>query len=200
MTEKYVSVSLALDESTDIGSTARLLIFIGGVTEDFQISEELFAILSLKDRKRGSDLCDAVTDAIDKSNLQWSQLVGVTTDGAPSMTVSLVTLLRKKAENNSESDLIHYHCIIYQHEALVACVLNMNDVMKIVVKCVNFIKKTGLNHRQFKTFLAECDAENEDVVYFAAVRWLSKGATLMRFCLLRNESAEFMNSKNPTSA
>ena len=201
--EKYVSVSLALDESTDIGSTARLLIFVGGVTEDFQISEELFAILSLKDRTRGSDLCDTVTDAIDKSNLQWSQLVGVTTDGAPSMTgkeSSLVTLLRKKAEDNSESDLIHYHCIIYQHEALVARVLNMNDVMKIVVKCVNFIKKTGLNHRQFKTFLAECDAEYEDVVYFAAVRWLSKGATLMRFFLLRNESAEFMNSKNPTSA
>ena len=36
----------------------------------------------------------------------------------------------------------------------------------------------------------------EDVVYFAAVRWLSKRATLMRFFLFRNEIAEFMNSKN----
>ena len=35
--KKYVSVSLALDESTDIGSTAQLLIFIRGVTENFQI-------------------------------------------------------------------------------------------------------------------------------------------------------------------
>ena len=34
--EKYVSVSLALDESTDIGSTAQLLIFIRGVTENFK--------------------------------------------------------------------------------------------------------------------------------------------------------------------
>ena len=81
--EKYVSMSLALNESTDIGSTAQLLIFIRGVIEDFQISEELFAMLSLKDRTRGSDLCDTVTDVIDKSNLQWSQLVSVTTDGAP---------------------------------------------------------------------------------------------------------------------
>ena len=48
--EKYVSVSLALDESTDIGSTAQLLIFIRGVTENFQISKELFAMVSLKDR------------------------------------------------------------------------------------------------------------------------------------------------------
>ena len=97
--EKYVSVSLALDESKDIGSTAQVIIFIRGVTEHFQISEELFAMLSVKDRTRGSDLCYTVTDAIDKSNLQWSQLVGVTTDGAPSMTEKesrLVTRLIKK--------------------------------------------------------------------------------------------------------
>ena len=80
--------------------------------------------------------------------------------------------------DNSGSDLIHYRCIIYQ-EALVTCVPNMNDVMKIVVRCVNFIKKMGLNHRQFKTFLEACNAEYEDVMYFAAVRWYSKGTTLM---------------------
>ena len=150
--EKYVSVLLALNEFTDISSTAQLLIFIfyssnsyfyREVTENFQISEELFAMISLKDRTRGSDLCHAVSDAIDKSNLQWSQLVGVTTHGAPSMTgkkSGLVTLLIKKAIDHSESDLIHYHCIIHQ-EALVARVLSINDVMKILVKCVNFIKK-----------------------------------------------------------
>ena len=73
--EKYVSVSLALDESTDIGSTAQLLIFIRGVTENFQSFEELFAMISLKDRTRGSDLCNAVSDAIEKSILKWSQSV-----------------------------------------------------------------------------------------------------------------------------
>ena len=90
---------------------------------------------------RGSDLCNAVSDVIEKSNLKWSQLVGVTTDGAPSMIGKescLVTLLRKKAMDNSESNLIYYHCNIHQ-EALVARVLRMNDVMNVVVKCVNFI-------------------------------------------------------------
>ena len=43
-------------------------------------------MVSLKDQTRGSDLCDTVSEAIDKSNLQWSRPVGVTTDGAPSMT------------------------------------------------------------------------------------------------------------------
>ena len=52
----------------------------------------------------------------------------------------LVTLLRKNAMEDSESDLIHHHCIIHQ-EALVARVLNVNDAMKIVVKRSNSIKK-----------------------------------------------------------
>ena len=113
-------------------------------------------------------------------------------DGTPSMTgkeSGLVTLLRKKAVDNSESDLIHCQCIIHQ-EALVERVLSMNVVMNVVVKCVNFIKKTGLNHLQFKTFLEESNAQYEDVVYFATVQWLNKGTTLMRFFLLRNEIAE----------
>ena len=62
-------MSLAFDESTDIGSTAQFLILIRGATENFQISKELFAIVSLKDQTQGSHLCDAVFDAIDKSNL-----------------------------------------------------------------------------------------------------------------------------------
>ena len=69
-TQKYVSVPLALNDSSDIGFTAQLLIFIRGVTEDFHISEELFTKVSLKDQTRGSDLCNAESDAIDKSKLQ----------------------------------------------------------------------------------------------------------------------------------
>ena len=52
----------------------------------------------------------------------------------------LVALLEKTAVEDTESDLIHHHCIIDQ-EALVACVLNVNDAMKIVLKCFNSIKK-----------------------------------------------------------
>ena len=48
--QKYVSVSLALDESTDRVSTAQLLIFLRGVTNDFQVLEELLALVSLKKR------------------------------------------------------------------------------------------------------------------------------------------------------
>ena len=52
----------------------------------------------------------------------------------------LVALLKKTAVEDSESELIHHHCIIDQ-EALVARVLNVNDAIKIVLKCPNSIKK-----------------------------------------------------------
>ena len=39
-------------------------------------------MVSCKDRTRGFDLSDAMFNAIDKSNLQWSQLVSITVDGA----------------------------------------------------------------------------------------------------------------------
>jgi len=194
---KFVSISLALDESTDIGDTSQLLIFLRGVSEDFKITEELLALVSLKDRTRGCDILDAVCGAMDESGLQWSSLVGITTDGAPSMTGAnsgVVALLREKVIEKGGSEIIHYHCIIHQ-EALIAHVLKLDNVMDIVVKCVNFIKSSGLNHRQFKTFLEECEAEHGDVVYFAAVRWLSKGATLKRFFSLRKEIHEFMSQK-----
>ncbi|MBN3307225.1 GTD2A protein, partial [Amia calva] len=55
--EKLGAFSIALDESTDISDTAQLLIFIWSVVENFQISEDLLILESLKGRTRGCTLC-----------------------------------------------------------------------------------------------------------------------------------------------
>ena len=70
------------------------------------------------------------------------------------------------------------------------------EVMKNVVQCVNYIRARGLNHRQFKAFLEELDSDYPDVIYFSAVRRLSRAATLKRFWNLRNEIQTFMESKH----
>ena len=36
----YFSFSIALDESTDLSNTARLVVFIRGVTENFEVIDE----------------------------------------------------------------------------------------------------------------------------------------------------------------
>lgn len=45
---KFMYYSLALDEGTDISDTAQLVIFLRGIDSNFDISEELAALHSLK--------------------------------------------------------------------------------------------------------------------------------------------------------
>ena len=45
--------SLALNESTDIDDTAQLLIFVRGISENFEFTEELLSMESMKDTTTG---------------------------------------------------------------------------------------------------------------------------------------------------
>ena len=77
-------------------------------------------------------------------------------------------------------NIVVSHCIIHQ-ENLCTKVLDFAEVIKNVVQCLNYIRAQGLNHREFKAFLDELDSEYFDVMYFYAVHWLSRAATLKRF-------------------
>lgn len=48
--------SLALDESSDVTDTAQLFIFIHGAYDDFDITQELLLMESLKDTTTGQNL------------------------------------------------------------------------------------------------------------------------------------------------
>ena len=47
--------SIALDGSIDIQDTAQLLLYLGGIDENFEITEELLSMESLKDTVTGTD-------------------------------------------------------------------------------------------------------------------------------------------------
>ncbi|CAK1578448.1 unnamed protein product [Parnassius mnemosyne] len=103
-------------------------------------------------------------------------LSGVATDGAPSMigvNSGLVTLLKKhlQEKNINAEYLMQFHCIIHQ-EALCSKKIEFQNVMKVVVSTVNFIKSRGLNHRQFRQFLDDIESEYGDLLYYTEVRWL----------------------------
>uniref|UniRef100_H2ZY15 SPIN-DOC-like zinc-finger domain-containing protein n=1 Tax=Latimeria chalumnae TaxID=7897 RepID=H2ZY15_LATCH len=145
----FITFSLVLDDNTDIEPTAQLLIFVCGVMEEFEISEELLALISLKDRTRGHDIFEMVCDEMERNGLRWPRLVGVTTDGAPCMTgevSGLVGLIKKRGKEIGCSEIINYHCIIIHQEAIVSSVINLEGVMDTVVECVNFIKSKRKDH------------------------------------------------------
>ncbi|XP_067940656.1 general transcription factor II-I repeat domain-containing protein 2A-like [Watersipora subatra] len=150
---------------------------------------------SLKGKTRGEDLYDRVSAVIDNMKLLWSKLINVTTDGSPNLTGKNVGLLRriqnKVKDENPDQDVIFLHCIIHQ-ESLCKSVLQLNHVVNLVVKLINFIRARGLQHRQFITFLEETDADHQDLLYHSRVRWLSLGKVFQRVWELKEEIGAFL--------
>ena len=190
--------SLALDESTDVDDTAQLLIFVRGISENFEITEELLSMESMKDTTTGGDIFECVGNAFRTMDLPWQKMVSVTMDGCPSLTGKNGGLLRRLSNRVAEVDctrkLIFLHCIIHQ-EVLCKNVLDMRHVVDPVVKIVTYIRTRGLNHRQFTKLLEDCDSDHSGVLYHTAVRWLSVGKVFRRVWDLKTEILLFLEIK-----
>ena len=76
---------MALDESTDVTDTAQLLLFIRGVNAEFEVTEELASMNSLRGTTTGENMFKEVEKTLTKYNLKWNQLKCVTTDGGKYM-------------------------------------------------------------------------------------------------------------------
>lgn len=131
------------------------------VSKDFVINEELLALEPLNDTTKGQDIYDTVMKVLNTIG-GAENFLAIITDGARSMHGSqtgLVGLLRKAGINCPA-----LHCIIHQ-EAVCGKLLDMEDVMKTITKCVNLIKggNQSLTHCKFLYFLTEMEAEYGDL-------------------------------------
>jgi hypothetical protein len=149
---------LALDESSDARGTAQLLIFLRGVTPDFEMTEELASVQSMKSTTTGKDLLEEDHKCVAKLGLRFEKLSSLITDGCPNLTGKNVAFLKRMqdevAELNPDQTIILLHCIIHL-EVLCKCVLKMSHIVDTVTKVVNFIREKSLNHRQFVSLLEE---------------------------------------------
>ena len=191
--------ALALDESCDVKDTAQL-IFIRGITKNFELTEELASMQSLKDTT--GDLLEAINQYFFKLGVEWKKLTSVTSDVSPNLTGKKVGLLKRIQDQVRElipdQNVVFLHCIIHQ-EVLCKRILKLDHVVNTVKKVVNYIRTRGLNHRQFVTLLEEFESEHTDVLYHSNVRWLSFGIVLKRVWELRAEIALFLDMKEKDS-
>ena len=185
---------MARDETTDITDTAQLAIYVCGVDDNFELMEELLTVIPMHGQTTAKEIFHQLCDAIKIAGLQWKSFAGITSDGAPSMTGrknGLVALVQKKREEEGVEEAIVLHCIICQ-QALCSKCLKFDNVMSVVVKCINQIRSRGLKHRMFRSFLVEIESEYEDVLYFSEVCRLNRGSVLKKFFELRAEVEDFM--------
>ncbi|XP_037671335.1 general transcription factor II-I repeat domain-containing protein 2B isoform X2 [Choloepus didactylus] len=194
----FVAYSIAIDEITDINNTTQLAIFIRGVDENFEVSEELLDTVPMTGTKSGNEVFLRFEKSLKKFNIDWSKLVSVASTGTPTMVDvndGLVTKLKSKVATFCKgSDLKSVRCIFHQ-ESLCARRLKMDHVMDVVVNSVNWICSRGLNHGEFTTLLYELDSQYGSLLYYTEIKWLSRGLVLKRFFESLKEIDTFMSSR-----
>ncbi|XP_071331078.1 general transcription factor II-I repeat domain-containing protein 2-like [Trachinotus anak] len=100
----------------------------------------------------------------------------------------------KVTEINPEQNLLFLHCVIHQ-ELQCSSALEINHVVNVVTKVVNFIRARALNHRQFVALLGEDGTEQADPGYHTAVRCFSWGKVLKTVWGLKSEIQGFSQMK-----
>jgi len=72
--------------------------------------------------------------------------------------------------------------------------------MQVVITVVNFVKSRDLNCRLLKDLCSTENAEQSTLLLYTAVRWISRGSTLKRVFILRNEVKDFLHNRKKENA
>ena len=91
------------------------------------------------------------------------------------------------------ADVVGIHCFIHR-QALAAKTLpnELNAVLKLCIKVVNYVKNSALNTRLFKILCEDLGSDHKTLLFHTEVRWLSKGNMLGRLFELRDEVITFL--------
>ena len=183
--------SLQLDESTDISSCAQLLVYARYIFENNVKVQYLFSEpLSTTCRE---DVFKIVKDFFEKHELDWKQLVGICTDGAPSMIgcrSGFKGLVTSVAHHVSFT-----HCVIHRFAlAMKTLPSGLQEVLQDVVKIVNHISANATTSRLFAAFCEEVGSDFKVLLLHTEVRSLSRGKVLNRLLQLR-EAAIFLENE-----
>ena len=98
-------------------------------------------------------------------------------------------------------NVLFTHCFIHW-EALASKTLpcGLQDVLKVTIKIVNFVKSCALHALLIRNLCEDMGSEHTNLLYYTKVRWLSKGNALSGVFELRDELKIFLNVVKPELA
>jgi len=196
--------SLQLDEPTDIGSRAQLLVYMRIPDIDsYDIVDDYLYCLDLDVNTTAEQEFRKLNEFMTEKRMQWEKCCSLTTDGAAVMAGRFSGVgARVKAV---ATNCVLKHCIIHR-EALAVKPLSsdkqrkteLESVLDLTVKSVNYIKcgGKGKSARVFQKLCEEMDSDNVTLLLHTEVRWLSRGKILARVFKLRREISIFHSEKN----
>ncbi len=149
--------SMALNESTVHDSKVLLLAYARFQHKNEFVEDMLFC-KSLKTTTTALDIYTVVKDYLSEKNIPISNSVPTAAGGTPTMMGHQNGVLKLLKDDNP--DMITVHCVIHR-ENLVAGALNpeLDQVMKGVIKVINFIKAHPKTERLFKVFCRDMDQD-----------------------------------------
>uniref|UniRef100_UPI00358F67E6 SCAN domain-containing protein 3-like n=1 Tax=Myxine glutinosa TaxID=7769 RepID=UPI00358F67E6 len=182
--------SFQLDESTDVHSCSQLLVFVRYIHSD-DIKEEFLFCSALETTTKAVDVMEKVSTFFHTEGLQWGNVSGVCTDRAPAMLGLKSGFQTRVKELAPQAKGIH--CMIHRY-ALASKTLpaTLREVLDSVIKIVNYVKAGALNTRLFKELCKDVDADHEVLLFYMAIRWLSRGNVVNRVFELKDEIRFFL--------
>ncbi|GBM10376.1 hypothetical protein AVEN_169666-1 [Araneus ventricosus] len=102
------------ESSTFINDTAQLVLFIRGVDENFDITEELACMRSLKGTAKGCDIFREFQEGLLTLKVPITNICNITTDGAPNMTGKKSGFLGLFNQNYPGNNVVFLHCVTHQ--------------------------------------------------------------------------------------
>ena len=163
--------SLQLDETTDIGSDAQLMVFVRYFDTNHFVEQFLFC-RSLAKNITGEEIFKKVDFFFEEHQLEWSNCVYVCADGAPAMMGSNKGFMSFVKRKNNNISVVQ--CLLHRENLATKEIQeNLAIVFKEVVSVVNYIKSRSLNTRLFHALCDKMGAKLRRLLFHSTVRWLS---------------------------
>ena len=186
--------AIQLDESTDVASLSQLIAFVRYIDKDTMNTEFLFC-KPLKTTCKAEDIYELISDYFHIHKIDWNTLVSCTTDGAPAMMGKKTGVIKRL--KCVAPQLIGNHCCLHRQVlSSKAMPGELATTFNHIVEAINAIKSSATNSRLFTELCGVQETSYETLLFFTAVRWLSRGKAVLRVFELRAVIAEFLLSKS----